>query len=145
MTSPAVQAWESLIRVYARLEPRIATEVRGASGVSPAAFDVLRELVALEPGPSMNELAARIVLSRSQVSRLVDELEAARLVKRERKPGDKRSSVVTLTEDGRATFDQIAPTYRAAVSQGFALAATAEQLRTVAGILDGIWRNNREL
>ena len=140
MSSAAEQAWESLVHVYAQLEPRVAKEVRNASGMSTAAFDVLRELVSLEPSPNMNELAARIVLSRSQVSRLVDELQAAGLVKREPKPGDKRSSFVSLTPEGRRAFNKAAPAYQATISREVEGTATTEQLREVARILDAIWQ-----
>ena len=145
MSSDAERVWESLVHAYAGLAPRIAKEVRGKSGMSLAAFDVLRELESSKTGLTMNDLAARIVLSRSQVSRLVDELEGAQLVAREPKPGDKRSSVVTITADGRTSFNETAPAYRAAVAHGVDRAATAEQLRKVAEILDGILPNARDV
>ena len=50
----------------------------------------------------MSELASRLVLSPSGVTRAVDQLERRGLVERSVFEGDNRGSLATLTEEGRA-------------------------------------------
>jgi DNA-binding MarR family transcriptional regulator len=45
------------------------------------------------------------------VTRLVDRVEAAGLVRRERHPSDRRSVTVDLTDEGRALLPRIAPVF----------------------------------
>ena len=49
----------------------------------------------------MSELGERVTLSRTRVSRLVDEMTAAGLVRREANPDDRRSAYAVLTTQGR--------------------------------------------
>ena len=68
-------------------------------------YDVLLELNAA-PGRRlrMQQLSDRVVLSRSRVSRVVDEMERAGLVRREPDPDDRRAAFAVITEDGRAAL-----------------------------------------
>ena len=52
----------------------------------------------------MSDLASRVVLSPSGVTRAVDQLESDGLVERRVAEGDKRAAMATLTADGRATL-----------------------------------------
>ena len=68
-------AWGGLLHVYADLVPLLDKRLQQASGLPLAWYDVLLELnAAPERRLRMGELAAKVVLSRSRVSRLVDEL-----------------------------------------------------------------------
>jgi DNA-binding MarR family transcriptional regulator len=53
-------------------------------------------------GLRMSELASRLVLSPSGVTRAVDQLERKGLVERRVFEGDRRGSLATLTKEGRA-------------------------------------------
>lgn len=68
----------------------------------------------------MTELGERVVLSRTRVSRIVDELVAAGLVCRQDNPDDRRSSFALLTDAGLARYRQAAPHYLRAIEQHFA-------------------------
>jgi DNA-binding MarR family transcriptional regulator len=90
-------------------------------GLIPLAwYDVLLELNA---APSrrlrMSELAERVVLSRTRVSRVVDELTAAGLVERISNPNDGRSFFAQLTAQGRTELRRTAPIYLAGIDQHF--------------------------
>jgi DNA-binding MarR family transcriptional regulator len=87
----------SLHAVEARLEAALEP-----LGLSIAKFGVLSKLVAAgEPLP-LGTLAERIACVRSNVTQLVDRLEADRLVRRVSDPGDRRSIRAELTREGRA-------------------------------------------
>ena len=57
-------------------------------------------------GLRMNELAERILYSKSGLTRVVDRLEDAGLVRRVRPENDRRSILVVLTDQGRAMIDR---------------------------------------
>jgi len=81
---PEVAAWRGLLVAHSRLVPAVEADLRAAGQVSLSWYDVLLELNGA-PGRRlrMSELGQRAVLSRTRVSRVVDELAAAGLAERE--------------------------------------------------------------
>jgi len=114
-----VQAWASVLRVHAAVVPRLEREL-AAVGMPLSWYDVLLELnSAPDRRLRMTELGAKAVLSRERVSRVVDELERAGLVRRERNPDDGRSLLAVVTDEGRARLRAAAPTYLAGIEHHF--------------------------
>ncbi|MEV4050188.1 MarR family transcriptional regulator [Amycolatopsis sp. NPDC049688] len=84
---------------------RIDAELAG-SGVSLREFYVL--VCIGESGPlSQQRVADRLGLDRSDLVKVLDRLEAAGWVLRERDTEDRRRHVLTLTGDGRATVGKV--------------------------------------
>ena len=73
------------------------------------------------------------MLSRERVSRVVDELERAGLVRRERNPDDGRSLLAVVTDEGRARLRAAAPTYLAGIEQHFGTHLDDDEARAIAG------------
>ena len=120
--------WAALLRVHAALLPRFDQELQAAHGLPITWYDVLLELnAAPDRRLTMGELGAVAVVSRSRVSRVVDELVKAGLVAREPNPDDRRSAFAVLTSQGRAVLRKAAPTYVAAVQRDFAAHFTARE------------------
>jgi DNA-binding MarR family transcriptional regulator len=131
-------AWGALLRVHADLVPLLDRCVQNAAGMPLAWYDVLLELnAAPDRRLRMGELGDRVVLSRTRVSRLVDELVRAGLVARESNPADKRSAYAVLTELGRTRFRAAAPAYLAGITEHFARPLSDEELDILATAL---WR-----
>ena len=83
-------------------------------------YDVLWGLEqAPEQRLRMSELADKVVLSRSNLTRLVDRLEEAGLVARERSAEDRRGAYAVLTEPGRDLRTRMWPPYQAAIRELF--------------------------
>ena len=83
-------------------------------------YDVLWALErADEQRLRMNELAAQVVLSRSNLTRLVDRLEQAGLVERQRSADDRRGAYAVLTAAGKAMRKRMWPTYQNAIRELF--------------------------
>ena len=115
-----VAAWAALLRLHAQVVATIDAEVQGAVGLPLSWYDVLLELnAAPEHRLRMLELADRVVLSRTRVTRVVDELTAAGYVIRKPNPDDGRSSFAQLTAAGRAAFRKAAPVYVASIKRHF--------------------------
>ncbi len=77
-------------------------------GVSVAQMRTLAVLA--EGGPrTINELSVLTVIKQSTLSRRLDALEAAGLIRREAGEGDNRVRLIHLTEAGRAAHDRAWP------------------------------------
>lgn len=85
-------------------------------GLSLAKMGVLRHLVAAGESLPLGQLAERLSCVRSNVTQLVDRLEADGLVKRVPDPSDRRSVLATLTEEGRRAYEAGAQAQAAAES-----------------------------
>lgn len=134
---PAVAAWRGLLVAHARLVPAVEADLRAAGQVSLSWYDVLLELNAA-PGRRlrMSELGQRAVLSRTRVSRVVDELAAAGLAERQPDVADGRSSFAVLTPAGRDALRSAWPVYREAIRRQLRARLTVEQCRELAALLE---------
>ena len=75
------------------------------TGLSLAKLGALRHLAeANEPLP-LGQLAERIACVKSNVTQLVDRLEADQLVRRVPDPSDRRSVRAEITEEGRVRYE----------------------------------------
>jgi len=70
-------------------------------GLSIAKLAALRQLADAGNSLPLGQLAERLSCVKSNVTQLVDRLEADGLVSRETDPGDRRSRIAVLTESGR--------------------------------------------
>jgi DNA-binding MarR family transcriptional regulator len=132
----AGDAWGALLQVHAALVPELDRELRRRTGLPLAWYDVLLELRgAPDHRLTMSELGDRVVLSRSRVSRVVDELVGQGLVARETNPADARSAYAVLSAAGEERFLDAAPVYVSGIEQGFAAGLSEAELRTIAGAL----------
>jgi DNA-binding MarR family transcriptional regulator len=131
----AAKTWGSLLQVHAALVPELDRRLRDATGLPLAWYDVLLELSsARDHRLTMSQLGERAVLSRSRVSRVVDDLVAAGLVRREAHPDDARSAHAVLTDAGQTRFREAAPVYVSGIDDVFAGALNVgdlQQLRTL--------------
>lgn len=132
-------AWAALLRVHAALVPRMDRELQQRCGLPLTWYDVLLELNSA-PGRrlSMGELGEVVVVSRTRVSRVVEQLVTAGLVRREINTEDKRSAYAVITEDGRKTLRAAAPVYLAAIERYYTSRMTAAESRTVAAALEKV-------
>ncbi len=129
---PGISAWSFLLRAHAAVVRKIERDLETATGMSLSWYDVLLELNAAPARRlRMSELGEKAVLSRTRVSRIVDELAEAGHVQRSINPDDRRSSYAEITTQGRAAFRRTAPKYLATVREHFSEVLTPEQLGAV--------------
>jgi DNA-binding MarR family transcriptional regulator len=115
-----VAAWRSVLLAQDRVIRAIERDLADAGQISLSWYDVLLELNAA-PGRClrMQDLSHRVVLSRSRVSRLVDDLEGEGLVERRPDPGDRRATLACLTPPGRGALRRAAPVYLRGIERYF--------------------------
>jgi DNA-binding MarR family transcriptional regulator len=126
-------AWRAFLRAHSTMLRRIARDLEEA-GLPPLSwYDVLAALRDAPDGRPLRqvELAERVLLSHSGLSRLVDRIERKGLVDRVRCPGDRRSLNVQLTEEGEEMLEQMWPVYARGIAEDFlpALGSGAPEMR----------------
>lgn len=121
LSETRLTTWRTLITTHATLIEQIDSELIKAGCIPLHWYDVLVELWE-EPQHRlrMHELASRVVLSRSTLTRFVDRLEREGLIVRERSVTDRRGAYAVLTEHGAAALRQAWPIYARGIANHFA-------------------------
>ncbi|HEX2508927.1 MAG TPA: MarR family transcriptional regulator [Microvirga sp.] len=99
-----LRVWFRFLRLHRRAASAVASELK-AVGLSIPQFDLLSTLTEQE-GLSQQELAARLYVTKGNVSGLLDRMVEAELVERRAIPGNRRSNALHLTEKGRKLAEQ---------------------------------------
>lgn len=134
-----VAAWRAVLLAQSRVVRAIDRDLERVGAVPLAWYDVLLELnAAPDRHLRMQELGLRVVLSRTRVSRIVGELEAAGLVQRLPDPGDGRATLATITPHGRMALREAAPVYLAGIDHHFSRHLTSAQRRSIASGLQRV-------
>ncbi len=115
-----VRVWATFLKTHAAVVRQLEHELAEERGLPLSWYDVLLELNAA-PGRRlrMQELGERVVLSRTRVSRIVDEMVRHRLVAREPDPADRRATFAALTSAGRKALRAAAPVYLRGIREHF--------------------------
>ena len=114
------RAWVGLLHAHASMVKQLDTELVAAHGLSLSAFEVLWRVAAADHGRlRMTELAELVLLSPSGLSRLVDRLEAEKMIDRVACPEDGRAINATITELGRTKLAESQATHFEGIRRRF--------------------------
>lgn len=112
ITPEQLEVWRSFIRAHARVVRRLEADLMEAHHLPLAWYDVLVQLLeADERRLRMSQLADRVMLSPSGLTRLVDRLVDEGLVCRVQVAGDGRGYYAELTEVGYARLREASGTH----------------------------------
>jgi DNA-binding MarR family transcriptional regulator len=137
-----LEAWRALLLAHDAAIRAIEADLRRTGTIPLTWYDVLLELRAADGGLRMQDLSDRVVLSRTRVSRLVDEMAAAGLVEKRQDAGDKRVNWASITEDGVRALEETAPAYRRAIERYFAAYVSEDEARVIADALHRVVRGD---
>jgi DNA-binding MarR family transcriptional regulator len=125
-------AWRSVLESSQALVDILDADLQQHSGISLRWYDVLVHLEeASEDRLRMSELARQIVTSTSGLTRVIDGMEQAGLVRRERPPTDRRAVEVVLTPKGIDLLNAARPLHRQAIQRHFAQHLTNSEVKTL--------------
>src|SRR5664279_4208271 len=135
-------AWRGVLFASSRVLRVADLDLIEREGFPMTWLDVLAQLYdAAENGLRMQELEERSLFTRSGLTRLVDRIEAAGLVRREPVPGDRRGVRVVLTPEGRRRHDAAFVEHFRLIEREFGRRLTPDQQRAVADALAGFWHD----
>jgi DNA-binding MarR family transcriptional regulator len=131
-----VGVWRGFLRAHATVMRELERELLTATGLPLAWYDVLLQL-AEAPGRRlrMAELADRVLLSRSGLTRLIDRLQAEGLVRREPSKDDARGTYTVLTPAGFERLRHAAPVHLAGIRDHWLAHFSDDELRVLGGWL----------
>ncbi len=114
------RVWRRFLTVHCCLLGQLDAELQTAHHLSLAEYEVLIHL-SEAPARSMRmaELAQRLLLSPSGLTRRLDRLVREGVVERRSCPSDRRGSLAALTDAGQRRLETAAPTHVAGVRRYF--------------------------
>ena len=137
-----IVAFARLMRAHALLRRTLESEVLSPRGLTVNDFEALVHL-SHEAGHRLRrvDLAERLTLSASGVTRMLDGLEASGLVRKQHCPDDARVTWAVLTDDGAQTLDCVGAEHARALRELFREALDDDetaQLTELLGRLPGV-------
>ena len=110
LTDRELVAWRGFLRAHREVVAHLDEELQRTHDLPLSSYEVLLYLADADDGRlRMGELADRLLLSRSGLTRLVDRLERRGLVARERCKEDARGLFARVTPAGRELFEAARP------------------------------------
>jgi DNA-binding MarR family transcriptional regulator len=135
-TDPRLAAWRAFLRAHATVVRELERELQAEQGMALTDYDVLVQLAGADGRRlRMSELADRLLLSRSGVTRLVDRLVAAGMVERLTCDDDRRGQWASLTDAGLQRLRDATPTHLRGVAEHFLDRLSPEELGSLEGAL----------
>lgn len=131
----AAEAWLDLSRVHGSLRVELARRLEAEVGIGlPETELLLRLSNAPDHRMRMCDLAQRLTMAQSGVTRLVDRAVQQGWVTREQRADDRRTTYAVLTEAGSAAGDRAQPTYVGVISEPFGRLSVDDRARLRAAL-----------
>ena len=133
---PQLAAWRAFLEAHARTTELLARELKETEGIALTWYDVLVQLSEADDHRlRMQELADRVLLSKSGLTRLIDRMERHNLVHRSACPSDRRGTFAELTPEGLTMLRKAAPTHLRGVREHFAELFDDDEATTLTELL----------
>ncbi|HEX4732768.1 MAG TPA: MarR family winged helix-turn-helix transcriptional regulator [Thermoleophilaceae bacterium] len=128
-------AWRGFLRTHARLLRHLDRQLIEEQGLPTSSYEVLLRLAEAPRGSMrMKDIAESLLLSRSGLSRVVDELERKGYVTREACASDARGTEAVITRSGRSAFRKAQTSHLRGVRAVFLDKLSDKQLQQLAEV-----------
>lgn len=118
---PSVLARLRLYRVSQKIDRVLSVQLR-SSGLNMAQFDVLAHVGAAR-GITQQQLADRLLVTKGNISQLLDRLEKRGLLRRCQ---DGRNNTLALTEQGQELYERTVPVHEQLIEEQLAVLSAQE-------------------
>ena len=148
LSSPSperLRCWRLFFESALALGDVLDTELEQAVGIPQRWYDVLVHLEESPDGIRMNELAERILYSKSGFTRVIDRMEEAGFVERVRPADDRRSILVVLTAKGTDTMEEARRHHRDGIEQHFSHHLSEADIKALTRALEKVSAHARPL
>ena len=112
-----LRLWVRLLRASRSIEAELRERLRQEFNTTLPRFDVMAALYRAPEGMLMSDLSRFLLVSNGNVTGIVDRLVSEGLVARARRNGDRRTSMVRLTEEGSKAFAVIAAAHESWIGE----------------------------
>ena len=134
--SVVIDAWVRLLRGHASATRVLSAQLVAEQGLTINDYEALLHLARAEDGRMRRvDLAERLILTASGVTRLLDGLEAAGLVERASCASDRRVTYAVLTAAGRTKLHEASESHMADIRAYFEGRFSSEELKQLAALL----------
>lgn len=140
-----LHAWRLYFESALALNDVLEAELQRDAGLPMHWYDILVHLEDEPEGLRMNELADQILYSKSTLTRVVDRMEAAGLVRRVRPENDRRSILVVLTDEGRDVMERARHHHRRGIEEHFARHLSDKDVKALIRALQKVSAHARPL
>jgi DNA-binding MarR family transcriptional regulator len=138
-----MEAWMSLLQAHAAVLEGLESRLVQDAGLPLSWHEVLVRLADAPEGKMrMQDLARSILLSKSGVTRLVDRMLDAGMVKRTACTADRRVTYAQITGKGRAVLDRALPVFVRGFDEHFARHLSEAETRTLRAALEKVLVGN---
>ena len=136
-STPEIQAWVALLRAHATSIRRFNAELVTEHGLTLNDYEVLLHLSHAE-GQRLRrvDLAERVLLTPSGITRLLEGLERCGYVERASCESDARVTYAQLTDDGEAKLRAAAETHVAGIREFFRGRFSTDEVQALGGLLE---------
>lgn len=112
-----LRLWIRLLRASRMIESELRERLKTRFNTTLPRFDVMAALSRAPDGMMMSELSRFLLVSNGNVTGIVDRLVSEGIVARANRDGDRRASIVRLTDIGAASFREIATVHEGWVDE----------------------------
>jgi DNA-binding MarR family transcriptional regulator len=131
-----LEAWVSFLRAHAAITRELSAQLQREHGLTLNDYEVLLHLSHADDRRLRRvDLAQRVLLTASGITRLLDGLERGGLVCKETCPSDARVSYAKLTSDGEEKLRQASVTHLQGIEEQFTGRYSEPDLATLAELL----------
>ena len=135
--TPEIQVWVGLLRAHATSVRRFNSELVAEHGLTLNDYEVLLHLSSAEGGQLRRvDLAKRVLLTPSGITRLLEGLERSGYVERAFCESDARVTYAQLTDAGQAKLREAADTHVAGIRGFFRDRFSKEELQALGELLE---------
>lgn len=117
LSDAVTRAWVRLVRAHHKVVSAVAADGKAAGALSTEQYDVLWELERAPEGLRPFELEQRLLFAQYNLSRLLDRMAEAGLVRKAPCAEDKRGHVLLITELGRKQRKATWPSYARSINR----------------------------
>ena len=144
-TETETQAWIGLVKAQQHLIDKIEEELKKAGYPQLNWYDVLWELERAKDGSlRLNDLGNKVLLDKYNVTRLVQRLENAGLVSRDKCPVDGRGVFACITDEGKKLRRDMWNVYERVVRENFLTKYNQKELHDFKNFIERIHAGVRE-
>jgi DNA-binding MarR family transcriptional regulator len=136
----AIHAYGVLVEAVTRLNRSFDRRLRAECGITISWFEALLRIGRSGGAMTMSTLAAQLALTNGGVTRMIDKMAEAGLVRREACATDRRVSYATLTPEGVAKWTEASLLHLDDLRTEFVGRMTPEEIETVVEVMDRIRR-----